>query len=67
MPAQPARPLIGISTDFYAPKNAHPHLRLNAGYLDAVLAAGGLPVILPAVRKENFPELETLLDRVCGW
>ena len=65
MPAQPPpRPLVGISTDFYAPRNAHPHLRLNAGYLDAVLAAGGLPVLLPAVRKENFPELESLLDRV---
>ena len=32
MPALPVRPLIGISTDFYAPKNSHPHLRLNAGY-----------------------------------
>lgn len=66
MPAQPARPLIGISTDFYAVKNAHPHLRLNAGYLDAVLAAGGLPVILPPMKKDNFAELEALLDRVSG-
>jgi putative glutamine amidotransferase len=66
MPAQPARPLIGLSTDFYAPKNAHPHLRLNAGYLDAVLAAGGLPVILPPMKKDNFAELEALLDRVSG-
>ncbi len=66
MPAQPVRPLIGISTDFYAPKNSHPHLRLNAGYLDAVLNAGGLPVILPPMRKDNFAELEALLDRVSG-
>lgn len=65
MPTQPApRPLVGVSTDFYAPKNAHPYLRLNAGYLDAVLAAGGLPVLLPAVRKDNFAEVESLLDRV---
>lgn len=65
MPALPApRPLVGVSTDFYAPKNSHPYLRLNAGYLDAVLAAGGLPVLLPAVKKDNFAEVESLLDRV---
>ena len=66
MPAQPPRPLIGLATDYLAPKNGTPHLRLNAGYLEAVLAAGGLPILLPPVRKDNFPELETLLDMVCG-
>ncbi len=66
MPAQPPRPLIGLATDYLAPKNGTPHLRLNAGYLEAVLAAGGLPIILPPMRKDNFAETETLLDMVCG-
>jgi putative glutamine amidotransferase len=65
-PAAPPRPLVGISTDFYAPKNAHPHVRLNAAYFDAVLAAGGLPVVIPPFRKEHFAEIDTLLDTVCG-
>lgn len=29
-----------------------------------MLAAGGLPVLLPAVKKDNFAEVESLLDRV---
>ena len=44
----PARPLIGINTELLAPKNAPAYLRLNAGYVDAILAGGGLPVVLPA-------------------
>ncbi len=38
--APTARPLVGINTDFVAPKNAAAYVRLNAGYVDAVLAAG---------------------------
>ncbi len=66
VPASPPRPLVGITTDFYAPKNSAAYLRLNAGYLDAVLAANGLPVILPPVRKDNFAELDRLLDTLSG-
>jgi putative glutamine amidotransferase len=62
----PARPLIGINTDFHAPKNAAPYARLNAGYLDAVLAAGGLPVLLPPLRKDTLAEIDALLDTVVG-
>jgi putative glutamine amidotransferase len=62
----PPRPLIGLAGDYLTPKNGTPYVRANAGYVDAVLAAGGLPVILPPVRKDNFPELETYLDLVAG-
>ena len=46
--AHQTRPLIGLNADFI-PQNKHTqaHARLNAGYFDAVVAAGGLPVILP--------------------
>lgn len=62
----PARPLIGIAADFYTPKTGAPFARINAGYFDAILNAGGLPILLPPMRKENFGELNTLLDMVSG-
>jgi putative glutamine amidotransferase len=65
-PAAPARPLIGIAADYHAPKAGIPFARVNAGYFDAVLAAGGLPVLIPPMRKENFAEIETYLDMVAG-
>lgn len=69
MPAKnspPPRPLIGVVTDYYAPKNATPFARLNAGYVDAVLAAGGLPLLIPPLRKDNYAELDTYLKMVSG-
>jgi putative glutamine amidotransferase len=62
----PPRPLVGINTDYLAPKTGSPYARVNAGYFDAVLAAGGLPILLPPVRKDNFAELDTLLDMLAG-
>lgn len=64
--ASPSRPLVGIATDYLSPKNAVAHARINAGYVDAVLAAGGLPILIPPVRKDNFAELDTYLDMVSG-
>ena len=61
-----ARPLIGINTDYLAPKNTTPYARLNAGYLDAILAAGGLPILIPPFRKDNAAEIDALLDLVAG-
>ena len=59
------RPFIGVSADFYAASKTQPAFaRVNAGYFDAVLAAGGLPVVLPPLGKEA--ELEALLDRLDG-
>lgn len=59
------RPLIGINTDFFATSKTYAaHARVNAGYFDAILAAGGLPILLPPMGKEA--ETDALLDRVDG-
>lgn len=65
-PAQPQRPLIGITTDYLTPKNTAAYTRTNAGYVDAVLAAGGLPILLPPLKKDNYPELDTYLKMISG-
>ena len=62
----PPRPLIGIAADYHAPKVGTPFARVNAGYFDAVLAAGGLPVLLPPLTKDFYAELDTYLDLVAG-
>lgn len=65
MPKNP-RPLIGINADFIAAsKVSRPQMRLQAGYFDAIVAAGGLPLVLPPLGKED--ELEAFLDRVDGF
>ena len=61
-----SRPMIGIAADFYTPKTGAPYARINAGYFDAVLQAGGLPVLIPPMGKDNFAELDTLLGMVSG-
>src|SRR6516225_1650739 len=63
--ARQTRPFIGINADFVsAGKQTSPHLRLHAGYVDAIVTAGGLPVVLPPFGKEV--ELAPLLDRLDG-
>jgi putative glutamine amidotransferase len=63
---QPTRPVIGINVDYRAAtKQQGVHLRLSPGYADAVLAAGGLPVLLPPFGKEG--EINAFLDRVDGF
>lgn len=65
MKARHTRPLIGINADFVpAGKLTGAYARLNAGYFDVVLAAGGLPVILPPLGTE--PELAALLGHLDG-
>jgi len=66
MPAKESpRPLIGINTDYFAAtKTYSAHARVNAGYFDAVLASGGLPILLPPLGKE--PEIDALLDKLDG-
>src|ERR1700722_2081357 len=61
-----AKPLIGVNTDYFTPKNSTPYLRLNAGYVDAILAGGGVPILLPPLRKESINELDFLLDQLAG-
>jgi putative glutamine amidotransferase len=59
------RPLIGINTDFYATsKSVTAHARVNAGYFDAVLQAGGLPILIPPFAKEV--DIDPLLEMLDG-
>lgn len=62
----PARPLVGVNTEYVTPKNGAPYARLNGGYVDAILAAGGLPLILPPLRKDALAEIDLLLDQCVG-
>src|SRR5262249_4965097 len=51
--AQATRPMIGLNVDFIpATKTGKPHLRLNQGYAEAVLTAGGLPVLMPVLARD---------------
>ncbi|MSR53328.1 MAG: gamma-glutamyl-gamma-aminobutyrate hydrolase family protein [Gemmataceae bacterium] len=59
------RPLIGINTDYFnASKTYSAHARVNTGYFDAVVAAGGLPILMPPLGREA--EINALLDKVDG-
>ncbi len=63
--AQPTRPFIGVNADFTAAgKSITAHLRLPIGYIDAITAAGGFPVVIPPLGKEFDPD--ALLDRLDG-
>lgn len=66
MMTQQTRPWIGINVDVIpASKHNGPHLRLNAGYVEAILAAHGLPILMPPYGKEA--EINAFLDRVDGF
>src|SRR5438874_1347075 len=63
--AHHTRPLIGINADFVpAGKVTRAHARLPAGYFDAAVVAGGLPLIIPPLAREA--ELNAILDRLDG-
>ena len=64
--AQDTRPLIGLNMDVVPPsKTTRPHLRVHLGFLDTVLAAGGLPVLMPPYGRDA--EIAAFLDRVDGF
>jgi putative glutamine amidotransferase len=63
--AQHTRPWIGINADFVpASKHTTAFVRLNTGYFETVLAAGGLPVLMPPFGKEG--QINDFLDRIDG-
>jgi putative glutamine amidotransferase len=64
--ASTARPLIAVNTDLVTPKNGIPFAKLNVGYIDAIVAAGGLPLLLPPLRKDNLADIDALLDQCAG-
>ena len=64
--APQTRPFIGVNADYLPPtKNAIAQVRLNVGYLDAIVTAGGMPVLLPPLGKEV--DLDAFLDRLDGF
>jgi putative glutamine amidotransferase len=62
----PRRPNIGITPDFSAsrPDSAFPSYELRAAYPEAVLRAGGLPLLLPY--SDDAACVEAYLDRISG-
>lgn len=68
--ATQSRPIIGIATDYLPEtKFAPAQIRLDAGYVDAILAAGGLPMLLPSfvpIDKQGINEINAWLDIVDG-
>ena len=64
--AQGTRPLIGLNVDYIpASKTTKPHLRLNQGYAEAVLTAGGLPVLMPILGKDA--DIRAFLEPLDGF
>lgn len=64
--AHQTRPFIGINADYVPASKVHaPFIRLNAGYLDNVVGAGGLPLVVPPLGKEINPD--AWLDSLDGF
>jgi putative glutamine amidotransferase len=64
--AHQTRPFIGVNADFVpAAKHSAAFLRLPAGHLDAIVTAGGLPLLLPPLGKGA--DLDAFLDRLDGF
>lgn len=65
MPKQP-RPYIGVNADLVpATKHAAAAVRIHLGYLDTIVAAGGLPVVVPPFNRDV--DLDAYLDRLDGF
>jgi putative glutamine amidotransferase len=63
---QTPRPVIGLNMDVIPQsKVSRAHLRLSITYSQAILQAGGLPVLMPPFEKEA--DLRAFLDRVNGF
>ena len=59
------RPLIGINADLRVHgRGVAPITQVQSGYYDCVLTAGGLPIILPPLTKEEH--LASLVERLDG-
>jgi putative glutamine amidotransferase len=60
------KPLIGINADYRSAKKDAPAFSyIAAGYYDSILAAGGIPVILPPLEDED--DLGGVLDMLQGF
>jgi putative glutamine amidotransferase len=65
-PGHARRPNIGITPDIStpSPESPYPRYELKAAYADAVLRAGGLPLVLPY--SDDGAVIDLYLDRVSG-
>jgi len=60
-----SKPLIGLNADYRAAKKDAPAFTfVCAGYYDAIVAAGGIPLVLPPVEEDA--DMNRLLDLVDG-
>ncbi|QDU94725.1 gamma-glutamyl-gamma-aminobutyrate hydrolase family protein [Lignipirellula cremea] len=60
------KPLIGLNADFRATRKDSPAFSyLMSGYYDAVIATGGIPVIVPPLEDEA--DLHSVLDQLQGF
>ncbi len=60
-----SKPIIAVNTDYRSAKHDAPAFAYAAaGYFDAILEVGGLPVLVPPY--ENEADVEQMLDRVDG-
>jgi putative glutamine amidotransferase len=65
MPRQP-QAFVGVNADYYcAGKQFAPQMRLPIAYLDAIVAAGGLPVVVPPCCRDIEPD--SYLNRLDGF
>ena len=58
------RPLIGINMDYKAGKGLAAYSSVPSGYYDCILTAGGIPIILPPITKDQ--DILPILDRLDG-
>ena len=57
------KPLIGVNADFRSAKqDGAAYTYVASGYSDAILAAGGIPLILPPY--ESGSDIDEALDRL---
>jgi putative glutamine amidotransferase len=60
------KPLIGLNAEFKAAKKDAPaYSFLAAGYYDAILHAGGIPVIVPPLKESD--EIDAVLESLHGF
>lgn len=64
--AKQPRPYVGVNADFVpAGKTTAAAIRLSTGYLDAIVSAGGLPVVVPPFARDV--DLDAYLDQLDGF
>jgi putative glutamine amidotransferase len=62
----PSQPIIGLNADYRAARKDSPSFSvLASGYYDRVLAAGGIPVVVPPL--ESTDQIQLLLDKLDGF